>query len=78
MSRQSQFDSQFLVSETESDERSVLHLPEVESSHPQTQILLDNLVSLSVTQGRHQERDSWKAMTASNYLYILGTTQAAC
>lgn len=44
MSRQSQFDSQFLVSETESesDEHPVLHLPEVENSHPETQMLLNN------------------------------------
>ena len=47
MSRQSQFDSQFLVSETESesDEHPVLHLPEVKNSHPQTQMLLNNLES---------------------------------
>ena len=47
MSRQSQFDSQFLVSESESesDEHPVLHLPEVENSHPQTQMLCNNLES---------------------------------
>ena len=44
MSRQSQYDSQFLVPETdsESDEHPVLHLPEMKNTHPQTQMLLTN------------------------------------